>query len=211
MIVHAFPSGPFSTNAYLVVCPDTKHTAIIDPAPESSPSIFSTIERNVFIPDKILITHSHWDHIADAAEIKKKYNVPVYVHQEDRKNLELPGSDGLPCWIHIPSVIASGTLEEGQIIPIGKLQLFVIHTPGHTSGGVCFYCKDHHFIISGDTLFKGTIGNLSFPTARPSLMWASLKKLATLPSDTVVYPGHGPITTIGAEPWLAEAEDLFNN
>lgn len=209
MFVQPFPSGPFSTNAYLVVCPETKHAAIIDPAPESSSLIFAAIEKQDLNPDKILITHSHWDHIADTAEIKKKYNIPVYVHQEDKENLEHPGSDGLPCWIHIPSVMASGALQEGQIIPIGNLQLVVIHTPGHTPGGVCFYCQEHQFIISGDTLFKGTIGNLSFPTARPNLMWVSLKKLAALPPDTVVYPGHGPATTIGSEKWLSQAENLF--
>jgi glyoxylase-like metal-dependent hydrolase (beta-lactamase superfamily II) len=76
------------------------------------------------------------------------------------------------------------------MISVGKLQLQVIHTPGHSPGGVCFYLADQKTLISGDTLFRGTIGNLSFPTARPKLMWSSLKRLAQLPQDTKVYPGH---------------------
>lgn len=202
-MIQPFPSGPFETNAYLVACPETKHAAIVDPAPGCYSSVVAVVEKGKWIVDKILLTHSHWDHIADVAVIKKRFNAPVYIHADDKENLEEPGSDGLPCRVDIPGVIPSGFLEEGQIVTIGNMQLLVIHTPGHTPGGVCFYCKEGQFLISGDTLFKGTIGNLSFPTARPALMGNSLKKLAALPSHTVVYPGHGPETTIGAEAWIA--------
>jgi len=101
-------------------------------------------------------------------------------------------------------------LQEGEIIEVGKLQLIVIASPGHTPGGVCFYLDKEKILFSGDTLFKGSIGNLSFPTADPQAMWHSLKKLEKLPSETVVYPGHGPSTTIGDEDWLPKAQELFS-
>jgi glyoxylase-like metal-dependent hydrolase (beta-lactamase superfamily II) len=106
-------------------------------------------------------------------------------------------------------VKADGFLIEGQKLTVGDLDIEVIHTPGHTPGGVCFYLPKEKVLISGDTLFRGTIGNLNFPTSRPDLMWGSLKKLAALPADTKVYPGHGGSTTIGAEKWIGHAKERF--
>lgn len=209
MLVHTLPSGPFETNAYIVACPRTKEAAIVDPAPDSFDAITEFIESQKLKPKALLLTHSHWDHIADAAAIQKKYDLPVYIHSLDTKNLESPGSDGLPCWISIQGIKPSHLIKEGDVIAIGDLNFTVIHTPGHTPGGVCFYCPEEKTLLSGDTLFKGTIGNLSFPTARPALMWPSLAKLAQLPPDTKVYPGHGDPTTIGRENWLSKAESIF--
>jgi glyoxylase-like metal-dependent hydrolase (beta-lactamase superfamily II) len=209
MIIEILPSGPFETNAYIVACSKTSHAAIIDPAPGSAEKILSHLSKKQWQPSKILITHSHWDHIADTAQLKQKLNVPVYVHSLDAPNLKMPGSDNLPCWIEIEGVVPDVLVEEGDTIPIGELQFQVIHTPGHTPGGVCFYLKEQGTLFSGDTLFKGTIGNLSFPTAQPELMWTSLEKLSKLPFETKVYPGHGPSTTIGQEKWLSNAKKIF--
>lgn len=211
MIIKVIPSGPFQTNAFIVSCPTTFHAAIIDPAPESALPVIDYIEKNHLIPSKILLTHSHWDHIADASKLKEKYAIPIYVHAYDAYNLEKPGSDGLPCWIHFDGVVPDHLVKEGDAIPIGYFSFNVIETPGHTPGGICFYNEAEKVLFTGDTLFKGTIGNLSFPTARPHLMWESISKLAKLPPETRVFPGHGPDTTIGAESWMERAEDLFSN
>ncbi|MEI8124760.1 MAG: MBL fold metallo-hydrolase [Parachlamydiaceae bacterium] len=211
MILQPFPSGPFETNAYVVACPRTHQAAIVDPAPGSFDIITSYIETNHLIPKALLLTHSHWDHIADAAAIKAKYNIPVYIHSLDAPNLESPGADGLPCWITFEGVTPSCLIEEGDTIDIGDLHFEVIHTPGHTPGGVCFYCPGEDILLSGDTLFKGTIGNLSFSTGRPALMWPSLTKLSLLPPKTKVFPGHGGSTTIGNEDWLGNAEEVFGH
>ncbi len=211
MNIETFPSGPFDTNTYVAVCNLTKQAAIIDPAPESYPKICAYVTENQLIPSKILLTHSHWDHIADVAKFKHQYAIPVYLHSLDAPNLENPGADLLPCWISIPGVHPDGFLNEGDEIKVGELSFTVIHTPGHTPGGICLYCKEQNVLFSGDTLFRGTIGNLSFPTARPQLMWNSLDKLNKLPSQTVVYPGHGPITTIAEETWLPKARDIFED
>jgi len=210
MSLAVFPSGPFSTNAYVFACPETLKACIVDPAPESREPLIAYIENNHLKPEKLLLTHSHWDHIADAAPLIQRYHLKTSIHALDAPNLEAPGSDGLPCWIDIEGVKPDQLLNEGDKIQIGNQVLEVIHTPGHTPGGVCFYSPSLKLLLSGDTLFHGTIGNLSFPTARPNLMWQSLKKLAKLPPDTRVFPGHGEATTIGNESWLSRAEELFS-
>lgn len=211
MFIQAFPSGPFSTNAYVVASAETREAAILDPAPDSSLQIQTFLTDHQLKAQKILLTHSHWDHIADVKQLKEKYQIPVYIHPLDASNLQKPGTDGLPCWIFISGVQPDVLLEEGMQVSIGELNFQVLHTPGHSPGCVCFYEPQQHILFSGDTLFKGTIGNLSFPTSQPALMWPSLAKLAQLPPHTRVFPGHGPSTTIGAESsWLLDAKNLFD-
>lgn len=211
MFIEAFPSGPFLTNAYVVACTNTREAAIIDPAPDSFQKIQTLVTNQQLKLTKILLTHSHWDHIADVQQFKKTYHVPVYVHPLDAPNLREPGADGLPCWVAIPAIQPEGLLEEGMQIAVGKLNFSILHTPGHSPGSICFYEPQQHILFSGDTLFQGTIGNLSFPTSVPDQMWPSLAKLAKLPPHTKVFPGHGPATTIEAEgSWLPHAKKLFD-
>lgn len=209
LVLKAFPSGPFETNAYVVWCDQSKACALVDPAPGSTRAITQFLLQYHLEPKMILLTHSHWDHTADVASLKRQLNVPVYIHALDKDNLVHPGSDGLPMFMPIEGVVPDHLLQDGEKIALGDQVLEVIHTPGHTPGGVCFYDADSGILISGDTLFKGSIGNLSFPTARPDLMWPSLDRLAQLPPETTFYPGHGPKSTIGAENWLPRAKDLF--
>ncbi len=199
-------SGPFATNAYVII--HEKQALIFDPAPESAEWILDTV-KDLHVQG-IYLTHSHWDHIGDVALLKEKLNAPVYVHTLDSKNLEDPGSDGLPLMFPIQGAKADGFLTDRQRINFNGHVMEVIHTPGHTPGGVCFYIKEENILISGDTLFKGSIGNLSFPTADPDAMWQSLEKLAKLRPNTKVYPGHGPETTIGVEDWLTRAQEIFS-
>ncbi|SRR5581483_10437224 len=209
MILEIFSSGPADTNAYLIACSETKRAVVIDVPFESTETILSRAEELGLSIQMILLTHSHWDHTAEVALLKNNLSLPVYIHKEDAGNLESPGSDKLPLFFPVTGVNPDGFLTDGQQISIGNLNIEVIHTPGHTPGGVCFYLPKEKVLISGDTLFRGTIGNLSFPTARPALMWASLKRLAALPQDVKVYPGHGGPTTIGAERWIAHAQERF--
>lgn len=211
MSIQVFPSGPFETNAYVYSCPETKEAAIIDPAPKSAEKIVSYLQAHKLTPTQILLTHSHWDHIGDVAPLLKQYPLKVLIHPDDVPNLEHPGSDGLPCWISISGVKPHQLIHEGDVIEVGNLRLHVIETPGHTPGGVSFYDKESEVLFSGDTLFQGTIGNLSFPTSVPNLMWKSLEKLAKLPKTTRVLPGHGSETTIGQEQWLSRAKEIFEN
>jgi hydroxyacylglutathione hydrolase len=209
MSILTFTCGPIATNTYIVYCPKTLDAAIFDAPPESLNDILSAVREYHLKPKSLLLTHSHWDHTAEAYALAKSLDLKVGIHALDLENLEKPGSDGLPCWLDIPPVKPDFIFKEGDHIPIGKLDFEVIETPGHTPGGVCFYEPAHKILMAGDTLFQGSIGHLSFSTARPTLMWISLKKLSKLPPDTKVYPGHGPSTTIGNEPWLGEAERYF--
>jgi glyoxylase-like metal-dependent hydrolase (beta-lactamase superfamily II) len=200
-----FPSGPFETNAYLYPLPD-KTCYLIDAPPESYEAVMQAIDAGGLTPTHLLLTHSHWDHIADVARFKKRFpDLQVAIHPLDAPNLRTPGEDGLPCWIDFEGINPNIMLHEGMTIG----PLTVIETPGHTPGGVCFYDPENQVLFSGDTLFKGTIGNLSFPTARVNLMWQSLKKLDKLPKKTTVYPGHGEATTLENESWLPRAEEIF--
>lgn len=209
MLVHLITTGPIDTNVYVVGCTKTHSAAIIDPAPDSAPLIMQYLQEVGMRPEKILLTHTHWDHIVDCATLKDDLSIPVYVHSMDAGNLEVPGSDGLPLWAAIDPVTPDVLIRDGDVLSVGNSLFTVLHTPGHSPGGVCFYCPEEKLLIAGDTLFKGSIGNLSLPTAESDKMWPSLERLSTLPFDTTVLPGHGPSTTIGAETWLKDAKSLF--
>jgi len=205
MILEIYECGPAETNTVLIGCSETKKAAIIDVPFDSAALLIEALEKHSLTPEMILLTHSHWDHLGEAALLKKKLNIPIFIHREDAKNLEQPGSDGLPLFFPVEGTTPDQFLEEGQHLKIGNIDVQVIHTPGHTPGGVCFWIPKEKLLVSGDTLFRGTIGNLSFPTARPPLMWESLKKLGKLPPETRVIPGHGEATTIGAEKRLFDS------
>jgi len=207
MLISVFPSGDFSTNAMILSCEETGEAVVIDPAPGSQKAIFAEITKKKLTPVAIWLTHSHFDHIGDLAAVKKALGVPVFVHKEDRANVEKPGSDGVPLWFHVEQTPVDG--EFGESVSFGKVEGKVIHTPGHTPGGVCFYFPKESVLIAGDTLFDGSIGRLDLPTGESEKMWKSLEKLAKLPPETRFYPGHGPDSTIGQQPWLKNAKQLF--
>ncbi len=209
MILEIFPCWDFQTNAMLLACSETKRGVFIDPAPESHKVLIKAMKKHAVTVEAIYLTHSHFDHIGDVPWFKRELNLPVYVHELDAPNLRKPGSDGIPLPFKVENVEPDGFLKDGQVLHVGNLELKVIHTPGHSPGGVCFYIEKENVLISGDTLFQGTIGNLSLPTAEPEKMWESLKKLSQFPSETKVYPGHGSMTTIGDEPWLGRAKEIF--
>ncbi|MBI2743023.1 MAG: MBL fold metallo-hydrolase [Chlamydiales bacterium] len=209
MILQIFSAGPLDTNTLLIGCSETHKGAVIDVPFASAHTLVKRARELSLTVEKILLTHSHWDHIGEVALLKSELKAPVYIHEEDRGNLEKPGSDQLPMMFPMQGVVPDGLLTDGQVIMVGKLEIHVIHTPGHTPGSVCFYLPKEAVLISGDTLFRGSIGNLSFPTSSAKRMWPSLKKLAALPLETRVYPGHGESTTIRAESWLEDAEKKF--
>ena len=172
---------------------------VIDPAPGCAEKINRALHHKKMTMEAIWITHSHWDHIAGCSELLQGRSVPVVVHALDADNLTHPGTDGIPSWVKVEPVKAVTLVRDGDALTLGSSAWKVLHTPGHSLGSVCYYHQEKGWLFSGDTLFKGTMGNISFPTSAPALMNDSLKKLCTLPEDTIVLPGHGPATTIGAE------------
>jgi hydroxyacylglutathione hydrolase len=206
--IQVFPSGPFETNVYLVS--DAGEALVIDPAPRSFSKIKQAVEEQKLKVSFIFVTHSHWDHIGDLAKLKEALSVPVYVQKEDAQNIIEPGSDGIPCWIEVKSCLLDKLPSDGDELKVGALSFKVIHTPGHTPGSSCLYCEKEKVLFSGDTLFQGTCGNVSFATGSREDMITSLKKLSKLPKETRVLSGHGPATEIGKEEWLSHPEELID-
>ena len=203
MIVEKFPAGPLNTNSYLIACKKTSQAAIIDPALGSFDPLMEIIQKQNLVLEKILLTHSHLDHFADAHLFLSSTKALLFVHELDRLNVENPGSDGLGLFMPVKPAKVAGLLHALDKITIGTFQAIVLHTPGHSPGSVCFYFPNQNLIFSGDTLFKGSFGNLSFPGCCKKDMNQSLANLKKLPKQTLVYPGHGDNTTIGNESWLS--------
>lgn len=199
MIIAHTATGPFKTNSYVVGCEKTSQGILIDAAPFSAKKLLDIIQEESLTIVGIYLTHTHFDHFADAAELKEKLKCPLFVHKGDLENLHKPGSDGIPNFLQITPAQEDGLIEEGQIIRFGDLSFTVIHTPGHSPGGVCFYFEREKVLFSGDVLFKGTHGNVNFKGSNAAHMDTSLLRLMELPDDVIVYPGHSSKTTIGAE------------
>lgn len=202
MIVEKLLSGPLSTNSYLIACKKTSHAAIIDPALGSFHPLMESLQKQNLVLQKILLTHSHLDHFSDAHLFLAATKALLFVHELDRLNVEKPGSDGLGLFMPAKEAKVDGLLHALDKISIGNFQATVLHTPGHSPGSVCFYFANESVLFSGDTLFKGSFGNLSFPGCCKKDMCKSLADLKKLPKQTLVYPGHGENTTIGNESWL---------
>jgi glyoxylase-like metal-dependent hydrolase (beta-lactamase superfamily II) len=197
MLVHTITVGPFFENCFLVADEKTKEAWIIDPGAEAS-RIRAEIQRLGLEPSKILLTHAHGDHIGAVEELRKHYNVPVFIHEKDHPLLisaeeNLSAAFGMP----ISAGKADGFLKGGDKLKLGGLSFEVIETPGHTPGGITIYGEKTAF--TGDALFAGSIGRYDFPHSDGEVLLQSLKRLLELPDDTAVYSGHGPATTIGRE------------
>jgi len=203
MNIFCFATGPLDTNTYILYSENTKEAVIIDPGFDSFKTLVTELEKKKLRPTGIWLTHSHWDHIGNVSIVKERFNIPVYIHEEDRGNLEHPGSDKVPMMFEPftgtkPDFILSDNLSLSAFDHL----FTVIHTPGHSPGSCCFYCPQEKLLISGDTIFKHGMGSISLATGEPDRMRSSLAKLALLPPDTVIYPGHGPRTILSNERWL---------
>lgn len=165
---------------------------IVDPGQEGA-RIASLLEKKGLVPEAVLLTHAHFDHITGIAELQKLFpGLPVFVHKADTVMFGHPFNQ-------MPGEYASIGVPSG-IRDVNDLKICeVIHTPGHTPGGVCYHFSEDKLLLSGDTLFAGSIGRTDFPGGSMSMMMESLKKLMALPDDTLVIPGHGSHTTIGRE------------
>lgn len=209
MLIFNFAVGPLSTNCYLIACKATLQAAVIDPGFGAGKLVLAKASEQGISIEKILLTHSHWDHFIDASMLRERVGAQIYIHELDAENLEEPGADGLPMMIPVRAAPADKLFKNNDVIQVGELAIQVIHTPGHSPGGVGFYLPKEGVLFSGDTLFQGTFGSLSLPTAEPEKMVDSLKRLAKLPSETRIFPGHGGDTTIGREKWLNEIDEFL--
>ena len=190
--------GPFEENCYLVSDEQSGHGALIDPGDEGE-RIVEMVRQSEITLDAIWLTHAHVDHIGAVAEVRRHFDVPIFLHP-----LDLPYYTRLSAraaeMYGVPFEQPEGPdreLADGDIVSCGALRFSVMHVPGHAPGLVSF--NGHGVAFGGDLLFAGSIGRTDLPLGSPADMNASLERFATLPDETIVYPGHGPKTTLARE------------
>lgn len=198
--IEIIPNGPFVENAFVLWDEATKKAVIIDPGDE--PDRIAGAARVLDLKvTEIVCTHAHIDHAGAVAELKRRLEVPVAMHKEEKPVLDHLEPQarmfGLSS-VEVPEI--DRWLEEGDTIDVGEIKGKIIHTPGHTPGGCCIYFEDDKAVIAGDTLFQGSIGRSDFPGGSHEQLISSIKdKLLPLGDDVAVYCGHGPKTNIGIE------------
>ena len=201
MIIKTLPLGPLQTNCYLIGCPHTHQAAVIDPAWDA-PAILSAAQDEGLTIQYVLNTHAHWDHIAANADLIAATQAQLALHPDDLPLLRAKGGASLWGIPVKPSPDPDLELSDGQTLTLGKLELQVLHTPGHTPGHVSFYVAEAGVLFDGDVLFKQGIGRTDLPGGSYDALMTSIRDvLMKLPPETVVYSGHGPATTIGEERW----------
>lgn len=192
--------NPYGENVYIYYDEFSGDGVIIDPG-DSFKTIGKTIEQNKINVKGILLTHGHFDHVFSVNEVRKLTNAPVYAHESEAEllqNAEYNRSSFRGLEI---SVVPDKFFSNGDIFKVSdEAELKVLHTPGHTAGGVCYYDKKNAMIFTGDTLFKETIGRTDMPTGNYAALLQSIReKLFTLPDNVTVYPGHEQNSTIKHE------------
>ena len=195
-----FVLGMVGTNCYLVVNEEEKQCILIDPAVYSG-EIAEQIRREGLDLRAILLTHGHFDHIMGIDGFRKEFpEIPVYAHREEEALLKDASMNASLEFGRQYTFSGAAYAEDGDVLDLAGMQFQVIHTPGHTIGGGCYYLQEEKVLFSGDTLFRESIGRTDFPTGNGGQLMRSIReKLFTLPEETAVYPGHMERTTIGDE------------
>lgn len=194
-----FPLGPLWTNTYLVW--EAGKGFLVDPAGDPDQIAAFAQAREVSI-EKILLTHGHLDHAGGLPAVMERFNAPVYVPEKDASLVASPDPGALE-WMgyDFKGTDDFSTLKDGDVLTVGKINISVLATPGHTPGSSCYLAESEEgsLLLSGDTLFARSVGRTDLPGGDPEMLDRSILRLGALHDDLQVLPGHGPETTIGAE------------
>jgi glyoxylase-like metal-dependent hydrolase (beta-lactamase superfamily II) len=198
LILEGFEAGPLMANCYIIGCEETKEAAVVDPGAESQ-RILQRLKKLNLNCQYIILTHGHADHIGALGKVSEATGAQVLIHTRDAKMIINPSHNlSYMTGSILKFKDANRLLEDGDTVHIGKIAVEVIHTPGHTPGGISLKVGDN--IITGDTLFAGSVGRSDFPGGSHQVLINSIKKrLLVFPPQTIVLPGHGPASTIGQE------------
>jgi glyoxylase-like metal-dependent hydrolase (beta-lactamase superfamily II) len=194
--------GPLETNCWVVSDDSGGPTIVIDPAEDADRILAEVADRGVAA---VVLTHGHFDHIGAVSELLARTGAPLLVHEDDAVSITTSsGTGGAAFGFDVTAPPADRLLSDGDRIESGDLVLRVLHTPGHTPGGICLFAEGAETeapqLFSGDTLFAGSVGRTDFPGGDGRALARSIaSKLSPLPAETNVHPGHGPDTTIGRE------------
>jgi len=201
-LVDSVVVSPFQTNCYIVGCPETKEGIIIDPGDEPE-RILAVVNFHRLKIVAIVATHGHLDHVLAVKAVKEATGAPFLLPELD---LPIARSAHIQArfynWLAEPVPDPDGFLEEGQTLSVGNLSFQVLELPGHTPGHIALYWSDesgNRYLFSGDVLFAGSVGRTDLPGGNWEVLQNSLRRLMSLPDETIVYPGHGRKTTIGEE------------
>ncbi|WP_040208022.1 MBL fold metallo-hydrolase [Neobacillus jeddahensis] len=195
------PLGPLQTNCYIVE--NTDRTCLIFDPGEEGKKLIQLLNKRKLKPMAIMLTHAHFDHIGAVNMVRDEYNIPVYLHKQEENWLGDPALNGSQLFMHVNAIMvnpADNIINKEGTMTIGGFEFHVFHTPGHSPGSVSFYFEEDEFVISGDALFQGSIGRTDLPGGNQSQLLKSIHdKLLSLPEETYVLSGHGPVTSIGEE------------
>ncbi|MFA5424906.1 MAG: MBL fold metallo-hydrolase [Phycisphaerae bacterium] len=194
--------GSFETNCYVLRSDRQQNKCVVIDTGLEPDGMLEYLTAKKLIPVAVILTHGHADHIGGIAEIKNKFpQVKIYIHQADAPMLTSPDENlSLLTGCSIQSPPADVQLKDGDAVSEADINLTVLHTPGHSPGGISLYSPDDKVLFSGDALFADSVGRSDFPGGDKRLLTKSIRnKLYALPNETIVYPGHGPQTTIGHE------------
>jgi hydroxyacylglutathione hydrolase len=200
MIHKVLPVGPLQCNCSIIGDETTHEAMVIDPGDDID-DIVAIIEQHKLQVKQIVITHAHIDHVGGAMKLRARTGAPILLNQNDYALLKM--LDVQASWLGMQNpgkVEIEAGLAHDQTLRAGSLAAHVLHTPGHTEGSVCLYFPAQKLLIAGDTLFARSIGRTDLPGGSFEKIIRSLHdRVLPLPDDTVVFPGHGPTTTIGEE------------
>lgn len=200
MIIVTIPVGPIKANCYLVGCEETSEGAVIDAGGEPV-KIFDTVQNLGLTLRFILNTHGHFDHVSANRVLREATGAKFRIHKHEVYFSSSAAAAGREFGVVAEDSPAPNSyLEDGMLIPIGRHVLQVIHTPGHSLGGCCFWCESEGVVFTGDTLFNGAIGRVDLPGGSLNALHRSIReRLFVLDDTTRVFPGHGTASTIGHE------------
>ena len=191
--------GDIETNCYLFGADDTTDCAVVDPGDDADMIIYMAQSSNKNI-SAILLTHGHFDHIGAVSTLREKFGVKVYALKDEEVVLTDPGVNLSMYHGAAYKEHADVYLKDGDSIDVAGCNVKILATPGHTIGSACYYIEKENVLFSGDTLFQQSVGRTDFSTSSSTMLVRSIhEKLFTLPSETLVYTGHGPETDIGYE------------
>ena len=210
MVIAMNTGGIASTNCFLIGDENSRQAVLFD-APDHTvgPILDHAAEKGLDVIG-LWLTHGHFDHVADHAEVTRRYpNAKVLIHRMDEGKLEAPNSSTFALPFTIPPRKADAYVEDGQTLSIGNLKVIVMHTPGHAPGHVMYHLPEEKILVGGDLIIGCSVGRTDLPDSEPTELFRSIRKIMQLPGDTRLLPGHGDVSTLDDErannPFVREA------